>query len=148
MYNSKEYYKKWRAINKDKIKLDKHNEYVLNKETIKTRTKEWQKKNKERYTEIRKKYLTSLKGKITKQINRENRRALEKSSGDGTVNRKSITGLYIIQSGKCAISGKELNYKFHIDHIKPLSKGGLHTISNIQLLLPIENLKKGSKIYE
>ena len=36
----------------------------------------------------------------------------------------------------------------HVDHIKPLSRGGLHCLRNLQLLTPAENLKKGSRWQE
>ena len=34
---------------------------------------------------------------------------------------------------------------YHVDHIKPLSKGGLHCVRNLQYLTAEENLKKGDK---
>lgn len=34
---------------------------------------------------------------------------------------------------------------YHVDHIKPISKGGLHHPDNLQVLLGRENLKKGNK---
>jgi len=34
---------------------------------------------------------------------------------------------------------------YHVDHKKPLSKGGLHHPDNLQVLLGRENLKKGAK---
>lgn len=34
---------------------------------------------------------------------------------------------------------------YHVDHIKPLSKGGLHHPSNLQVLRGVDNLKKGAK---
>jgi 5-methylcytosine-specific restriction endonuclease McrA len=37
---------------------------------------------------------------------------------------------------------------YHVDHIIPLSKGGLHHPDNLQYLTAEENLKKGSKIPE
>lgn len=33
----------------------------------------------------------------------------------------------------------------HVDHIKPLSKGGTHTLGNLQYLTTLDNLKKGNK---
>ena len=44
---------------------------------------------------------------------------------------------------------KEAGYiKYHVDHIKPLSKGGLHHQDNLQILTATENLRKGAKIEE
>lgn len=34
---------------------------------------------------------------------------------------------------------------YHVDHIKPLSKGGLHHPDNLQVLRGIDNLKKGAR---
>ena len=36
--------------------------------------------------------------------------------------------------------------KYHVDHIHPLSKGGLHHEDNLQILPSEDNLKKGNKI--
>ena len=38
--------------------------------------------------------------------------------------------------------------KYHVDHIKPLSKGGKHHPDNLQILLAEENLKKSDKYEE
>lgn len=35
---------------------------------------------------------------------------------------------------------------FHVDHIYPVSKGGLHCINNLQILSAEDNRKKGSSI--
>jgi len=40
---------------------------------------------------------------------------------------------------------KESGVKYHVDHIKPLSKGGRHHPSNLQILTAEENLKKSDK---
>jgi 5-methylcytosine-specific restriction endonuclease McrA len=34
---------------------------------------------------------------------------------------------------------------FHVDHIIPVSKGGLHIASNLQILTAIDNLRKGAE---
>jgi len=33
----------------------------------------------------------------------------------------------------------------HVDHVKPLARGGLHCLKNMQLLSPADNFKKGSR---
>lgn len=40
---------------------------------------------------------------------------------------------------------KETGIQHHVDHIQPLSKGGRHHPSNLQILTAEENLKKGDK---
>ena len=43
------------------------------------------------------------------------------------------------------LNNKNGSIKFHIDHIYPISKGGLHHPHNLRLISAKENLKKGSK---
>ena len=52
---------------------------------------------------------------------------------------------YRRSDGKCAICGTSLGERYHIDHIKPFSKGGATDIKNLQALCAACNLKKGSK---
>jgi 5-methylcytosine-specific restriction endonuclease McrA len=33
----------------------------------------------------------------------------------------------------------------HVDHVRPLAKGGKHCLHNLQLLTPLENMRKGAK---
>jgi len=47
---------------------------------------------------------------------------------------------------KLYMQAKELG--MHVDHIKPISKGGEHRLINLQLLTPEENLRKGAKYEE
>ena len=47
---------------------------------------------------------------------------------------------------KCAERNKNAGFiKYHVDHIQPLSKGGLHHEDNLQILLAVDNLQKGAK---
>lgn len=39
----------------------------------------------------------------------------------------------------------ELGYKMHVDHIRPLARGGQHVASNLQILPIGLNMRKGSK---
>ena len=53
-----------------------------------------------------------------------------------------IIQMYALRDFYTAMS---LGDSFHVDHIVPLSKGGLHTADNLQVIPAIDNLRKGSK---
>jgi 5-methylcytosine-specific restriction endonuclease McrA len=47
---------------------------------------------------------------------------------------------------KCKNISKSTGIPHQVDHIIPISKGGLHHPSNLQILTKFENLSKGAKI--
>ena len=53
-----------------------------------------------------------------------------------------IKQLYALRDFYKAMS---LGDEFHVDHIIPLSKNGLHVIENLQVIPAIDNLRKGAK---
>ena len=55
--------------------------------------------------------------------------------------RKKIVKIY----EECRNISKLTGIPHHVDHIIPVSKGGLHISSNLQILTAEENLKKGNK---
>ena len=63
----------------------------------------------------------------------------------GQLSPSIIQNLFQKQSGKCVGCGIDLIDNFHLDHIMPISRGGLNVDSNVQLLCPPCNLSKGSK---
>ena len=50
------------------------------------------------------------------------------------------------QSGLCAICNIDVTNKYHVDHIIPLSKGGLHHPDNLRVITATENLRKHTKL--
>lgn len=64
-----------------------------------------------------------------------NYRAQVKKQTPNNVDRQAIKKFY-----------KECPSGYEVDHIIPISKGGLHTLENLQYLTITENRKKGSKI--
>ena len=69
------------------------------------------------------------------------RRTLKRAS-NGKLSRDIVFTLFKAQKGLCACCAKPLEGKFHLDHKTPLSRGGRNADDNVQLLLPICNLKK------
>jgi len=63
---------------------------------------------------------------------------------EGTHTAEDIADIFRMQNGKCAYCRKKLE-KYHVDHIVPMSKGGLNWRSNLQLTCPSCNLRKNSK---
>jgi superfamily II DNA or RNA helicase len=92
-------------------------------------------KNNKELRELEKLSLSELREK-----NPEHERKLRDTVFDRAKDEK---GYYT-----CAKTGFKSKSKiyFHIDHIKPMSKGGLTVLENLQLLSRKENWKKGNKI--
>lgn len=61
------------------------------------------------------------------------------------LNREEMDRIYKIYA-ECQFLTEVTGIQHHVDHIMPLSKGGLHHPDNLQILTAEENLKKGSKI--
>lgn len=96
----------------------------------------WVNENRSRVNEWKNKYLQTEKGKGSSIKRSQTRRKREKI-------------LKSLLSRKQKEEIKEFYFNrpegYHVDHIIPISKGGIHHISNLQYLKPKENLKKGSK---
>lgn len=78
-------------------------------------------------------------------IEHESIRQRRERLADGRFTFKDIQTKLVGQKYQCVYCFISLADNYHIDHIKPLSKGGTHYPINIQLLCPTCNLKKGSK---
>lgn len=65
--------------------------------------------------------------------------------GHGKLPPGTVSRLFSLQRGRCACCRVKLGDDFHLDHIKPLSKGGKHEKHNVQLLCPPCNLRKSAR---
>ena len=90
--------------------------------------------------ELMKPYRTKEK------INNKTYRYRAKKFGDSPVltqeEHQSILSIY----QKCAKITEETGVPHHVDHIIPISKGGLHHPDNLQILTATENIRKGNKL--
>lgn len=121
------------------------NEYKSRNKTLNTRrATDWNKNNPDRRKEICKNW-NNRNYELTRYYKAKRRKRV-KNLSDGTLTPKSLKNL---PKDFCGICGNILDWsdksKIHLDHIVPLSKGGSHSITNVQWSHAKCNLSKGSK---
>lgn len=55
-------------------------------------------------------------------------------------------GVFEMHGGMCGICHEFIVGDFHVDHVIPLSKGGLHGYINVQPAHPLCNYRKGDRV--
>jgi len=130
-----------------------------NKDKIKTRDKIWRAANAQKLITYMAKYYKTKKEHLNKQqkdhyaankaVYAEYRRNYHarKVNALGTHTAADIRELFFEQKGMCGLCDLALDANsYHVDHWKPLSKGGSNDKSNLKLLHPKCNLSKGAKL--
>lgn len=122
--------KKWQDDNSTHVKEYNKQHHKANRERRNKESKEWRTKNVDRAKQYRKDNCDKLTANGVKYRTRK----LNQMPPDANVN---LIQFYYIVSVTLA--------DYQVDHIKPLSKGGLHHQDNLQLLEANLNQQKGSK---
>ena len=126
--------REWRAAHPKRARASKRKWADANPEKMKASSRRWARVHPER---------AKAKGR--------NRRARIMGS-EGKHSAADITWLYEQQGGRCEACRKKFSPKgkgtFHVDHMLPLVLGGSNDRSNLQLLCPTCNKRKGSIPYE
>lgn len=113
--------------NADKIKESKAARYAENSEQIKESVYAYRKQNPHMVTKwnaARRARVRDLTPELTEE------------------QKQQIDYLYWLAKDLRAVSGEE----YHVDHIFPLARGGLHEPSNLQILPKDLNLQKSTKV--
>jgi len=129
------YKKQYRESHKNEIKEYMKEYRRNNKKYINKCNRQWRKNN----PECNKEYYKNNKSKI--YANQAKRRATKRNQIPTNANKEKISYMYQIAHELTEERGVE----YQVDHIKPLSKGGLHHENNLQILSRSLNLKKASK---
>jgi len=138
--------------------------YEANKEEVAAQHKAYHENNKEKISARKKAYYEANKEEIAayRKANKEKIAAYQKANpevGAAGARKYRSTKLkaYVPRCSHWEDVEKQLvgrreelrattGITYHIDHIYPLSKGGIDHPSNYQLLSPEENLSKGAKV--
>lgn len=113
---------------------------IKHREKINERTRKWNEKNKFYVNQIYRKRLDVI---CRLRIHSANRRKMIQNVNDGTLTSEGIKNLLKTQNYKCNMCYNTLEGgNMHLDHIKPISKGGSHSLANVQWLCRNCNLKK------
>lgn len=133
--------KSWYARHPEVLAAQRARHYRKNTEVILARNRLWQTLNRA---------VVRAGAAIWRQNNREQvaalRRAykLRKQGATGSHTGDDIKLLFVKQNGRCAYCRDKLRAGFtHVDHHKPLSRGGSNGPENLQLTCRRCNLKKG-----
>lgn len=137
----KEYLANWYATNREYAIEYARQRREEDRERDRQYARQWYHRNRQRGMQSRRKWWASNPGK--KRVYHQNRLARKRAAG-GRLSSDIIEKLMRLQRGKCACCGKKL-VAYHLDHIVPLALGGPHKDSNMQLLLPECNMRKGAK---
>lgn len=117
----------WREKNPDKVKAFSASYYASNRDELLKKLAKWRRENAQAVL-----------------IQNQNRRAKKKMNG-GTLSKNIREKLFELQNGKCVCCKKSLGQYYHLDHIIPLSLGGVNSDDNVQLLTARCNAQKGIK---
>ncbi len=133
--------------------------YLVNKVHVVEKSKEWNKQNSDRFSKNQHKHKKKYADRYSEyykqwaETNRENCRLrkhkyyaqLKRQLGE--VSPNIIEHLFVDQKGLCFYCNRELQ-EYHLEHMLPISKGGLHDDSNLCISCPTCNLRKHNKTAE
>lgn len=144
----KVYVKEYNSINRDYV-IEKKKEYrEKHKDAILEKQKEYRKRNKHEIIQRQKQYSLTIEGVETIRRARHKRKALKLKNG-GSYTSTQWEDCKDFFNNNCAYSGQPIDCtNTHIEHIRPLSKGGTSYIWNICPSLNTVNFSKGNKDME
>jgi 5-methylcytosine-specific restriction endonuclease McrA len=120
--------RRWRREQPAKSKAGARRYYLENQDAVKAKTATYRAANIEAYREYSREYKRRKRG------------------GGERLPRGYAARLIEDQNGLCAACGCDLCMAGkHLDHIIAISRGGLHTIGNVQFLCPTCNRRKSAR---
>jgi hypothetical protein len=140
--------KKWRADNKAQTKAAGAAYYAANPDKVHAANNKWRAANPER---------VKAGGAAWRAANKERKKAQNRAwvlanPGNATAILARRRAKILEQTCSCCapwsfkfIYAQARALGMHVDHVKPLAKGGSHCLRNMVLLAPLDNMRKGAK---
>lgn len=118
-------------------------EFAKNPEAERERSRRYKRKNRDLVNKKNREYSKTERGRAIKLNSTQLRRTRKKNATPvlSKQEKERINSLYIYAKMLSDHSG----VKYHVDHIKPIAKGGTHEYSNLQVITAKENQSKGAK---
>ena len=150
--------------NKEKIAAKRKAYYQANKDKCSKATKAWYQANKSRQSELTKRWFAANQDRMTEwkkayyEANKDKffekgarRRALKNGQTPSNANRTLIQTFYdqavrLTKAWSAPHIDRKFRVSFAVDHIIPLSKGGLHEAFNLQVIPTKLNARKKDKL--
>jgi len=132
--------KKWYNKNKDIVAQKKRERYIVNKDHELMVKRNYYISNKDRVAAYN--YKWKQLNKARENANLANYRATKFRATVymSPAMKRKLAEVYQIAQEASITTG----YDWHVDHIVPLSKGGLHTLNNLQVVPATWNLEKNN----
>lgn len=131
-----------RARNVDVARAKDRARYLRDKDKRLAENKAWREENRDRCIARCRRYYAENRDKFRAALHR--RRARERNA-EGSHTPDDIKRIFKQQKGRCAYCRDKLNSDFHLDHIKPIAKGGSNSPNNLQALCAPCNRSKSAK---
>ena len=134
---------KWREDNLERAIKSGREYYHRTINERRTKAAEYRERNRGELRAAYRKFYKENKERLSPQ-----RRAAKarRRSAEGVVTAADIRELLLLQRNKCAICKTHLSATgYHVDHIKPIARGGTNFRENLQILCPPCNLSKQAK---
>lgn len=120
-------HKAWRYDNADRVRSYRAKARAQDQERVRGYAREWLRRNLD--------YA---------RANRLNDLARRVYGVGGVITKEEIAAKFDAQHGRCAYCGVHLTTEFDVDHVFPMSRGGMNTVENIAVSCHGCNASKGS----
>jgi 5-methylcytosine-specific restriction endonuclease McrA len=145
---AKERASKWYTANHERALAYRRERRATHREQLNREAAEYRERNRDAINSK----IRAYKREVYFPANRDKYRVWDlarrarKQQASGAHTAAEINALYERQHGRCAYCGCELNGKYEVDHVIPLSRGGANDATNLALACRTCNRSKGTRL--